>query len=163
MKKSKEEIEKLTIKLIEKVNKETRTLHSDWSKDKLFWFKKGIKMACQNNLQLKMKKSKEEIEKLFNNNSDCYADTWHIKGDNMIEGEVIPAMTRDRFVKVYQEYQEQPSEIVEQPAKTQTNAVEYKHISSKENYDKRLGSGMFWEFHPELSGIWENDCKLFKE
>jgi hypothetical protein len=41
--------------------------------------------------------------------------------------------------------------------------VEYKHISSKENYNKLLGSGMFWEFHPELSGIWENDCKLFKE
>jgi len=33
----------------------------------------------------------------------------------------------------------------------------YKNIQSKENYDKLLSSGMFWEFHPELSGNWESD------
>ena len=33
----------------------------------------------------------------------------------------------------------------------------YKNIQSKENYDKLLSSGMFWEFHPELSGNWDSD------
>ena len=45
----------------------------------------------------------------------------------------------------------------------------YKNINCKKNYDKLLRSGMFWEFHPELSGEWikdkakilpnENSCK----
>ena len=33
----------------------------------------------------------------------------------------------------------------------------YKSIKTKENYNKLLVSGMFWEFHPELSGNWEKD------
>ncbi len=33
----------------------------------------------------------------------------------------------------------------------------YKNIQTKENYDKLLSSGMFWEFHPELSGNWDVD------
>ena len=33
----------------------------------------------------------------------------------------------------------------------------YKSIKTKENYDKLLASGMFWEFHPKLSGNWEKD------
>jgi site-specific DNA-methyltransferase (adenine-specific) len=33
----------------------------------------------------------------------------------------------------------------------------YKNIQTKENYDKLLSSGMFWEFHPELSGNWDAD------
>ena len=33
----------------------------------------------------------------------------------------------------------------------------YKNIQEKENYDKLLSSGMFWEFHPELSGDWDID------
>lgn len=33
----------------------------------------------------------------------------------------------------------------------------YKNIKTKENYDKLLASGMFWEFHPELTGEWEKD------
>lgn len=36
----------------------------------------------------------------------------------------------------------------------------YKNIKTKENYDKLLNSGMFWEFHPELSGDWEKDKVL---
>jgi hypothetical protein len=28
----------------------------------------------------------------------------------------------------------------------------YKNIQEKENYDKLLSSGMFWEFHPEF--VW---------
>jgi hypothetical protein len=27
----------------------------------------------------------------------------------------------------------------------------------KEDYIKLLNSGMFWEFHPELTGVWEKD------
>ena len=33
----------------------------------------------------------------------------------------------------------------------------YKSIKTEENYDKLLASGMFWEFHPKLSGNWEKD------
>lgn len=33
----------------------------------------------------------------------------------------------------------------------------YKNILNFDDYYKLLKSGMFWEFHPELSGIWEED------
>lgn len=33
----------------------------------------------------------------------------------------------------------------------------YKQIKTEENYTSLLKSGMFWEFHPELSGNWEKD------
>lgn len=33
----------------------------------------------------------------------------------------------------------------------------YEKINTKENYNMLLQSGMFWEFHPELSGDWEID------
>lgn len=33
----------------------------------------------------------------------------------------------------------------------------YEHIKTKENYDKLLSSGMFFEFHPELTGNYEID------
>lgn len=33
----------------------------------------------------------------------------------------------------------------------------YKNILNFDYYYKLLKSGMFWEFHPELSGIWEED------
>ncbi len=38
---------------------------------------------------------------------------------------------------------------------------EYKQVATKENYDRLLKSGMFWEFHPELSGDWNEDKILF--
>ena len=38
----------------------------------------------------------------------------------------------------------------------------YKSIKTKKNYDSLLKSGMFWEFHPELSGVWEKDKKNHK-
>ena len=33
----------------------------------------------------------------------------------------------------------------------------------KEQYNKLLRSGMFWEFHPELTGVWEKDEAEFKK
>ena len=36
----------------------------------------------------------------------------------------------------------------------------YEHIKEREDYDLLLKSGMFWEFHPELTGVWEEDKKL---
>ena len=38
-----------------------------------------------------------------------------------------------------------------------------KHIKTKENYDKLLKSGMFWEFHPELSGNWDKDKSVINK
>ena len=46
----------------------------------------------------------ENLEQIFNDNSDCYADTWSDNHDTepptMVEGEVIMAMTKEAFVKV---------------------------------------------------------------
>lgn len=39
----------------------------------------------------------------------------------------------------------------------------YKNIKTKENYDKLLKSGMFWEFHPELTGLWVLDKDVIKK
>lgn len=36
----------------------------------------------------------------------------------------------------------------------------YEQIKTKENYNKLLKSGMFWEFHPELTGDWEVDKEV---
>lgn len=37
---------------------------------------------------------------------------------------------------------------------------EYKQINTEENYNKLLNSGMFWEMHPNLTGMWKVDKKL---
>lgn len=37
----------------------------------------------------------------------------------------------------------------------------YRYIIEKENYDKLLNSGMFFEFYPELTGNWEEDKNFF--
>lgn len=42
------------------------------------------------------------------------------------------------------------------------NLNRYIHITKKSNYEKLLKSGMFWEFHPELTGDWEKDKNTFK-
>jgi len=39
----------------------------------------------------------------------------------------------------------------------------YWQIKTKEDYDKVLRSGMFWEFHPELTGDWEIDKQTILE
>ena len=46
--------------------------------------------------------SDEVLKKLFQNNSDCYADTWSQDGLGapMVEGEVIQAMTVQKFIEV---------------------------------------------------------------
>jgi hypothetical protein len=46
--------------------------------------------------------SDEALKKLFKNNSDCYADTWSQDGLGapMVEGEVIQAMTFEKFIEV---------------------------------------------------------------
>lgn len=42
----------------------------------------------------------EEQKQLFKNMSDCYADTWYLNEDGVyVEGQVIQAMTEERFVK----------------------------------------------------------------
>lgn len=39
----------------------------------------------------------------------------------------------------------------------------YENINTKDNYDKLLKSGMFWEFHPELSGDWNKDKTIIND
>ena len=36
----------------------------------------------------------------------------------------------------------------------------YKFIKTEEDYNELLKSGMFWEFHPELTGDWKKDSKV---
>ena len=38
--------------------------------------------------------------------------------------------------------------------------MKYRQIQTKENYMLLLKSGMFWEFHPELTGEWDKDKNL---
>jgi len=38
----------------------------------------------------------------------------------------------------------------------------YTQIKTKQNYDKLLSSGMFFEFHPELTGNFEKDMIIIK-
>ena len=35
----------------------------------------------------------------------------------------------------------------------------YESINTKEKYNTLLNSGMFFVFHPELTGCWNIDCK----
>ena len=44
-----------------------------------------------------------ELRQLFKNMSDCYADTWEDGVEQPVEGEVIQAMTEDRFIEVIKE------------------------------------------------------------
>jgi hypothetical protein len=43
----------------------------------------------------------ERLRQVFKNNSDCYADTWHSENGFMEEGEVVQAMTEDKFIEVH--------------------------------------------------------------
>ena len=42
----------------------------------------------------------EQLEQIFNDNSDCFADTWKSELGIMEEGEVVPAMTLPKFIEV---------------------------------------------------------------
>ena len=44
--------------------------------------------------------NEKKLRQIFKNESDCYADTWHSERGFMEEGEVIQAMTEDRFIEV---------------------------------------------------------------
>jgi len=41
-----------------------------------------------------------KLRQLFKNNSNCYADTWSHDGIGMVEGEVVQAMTEDKFIEL---------------------------------------------------------------
>jgi hypothetical protein len=48
-----------------------------------------------------------DIGQIFENNFDCYADTWQDNNDTipptMVEGDVVMAMTKEAFIKVVKE------------------------------------------------------------
>ena len=48
-----------------------------------------------------------DIGQIFENNFDCYADTWQDNNDTipptMVEGDVVMAMTKEAFIKVFKE------------------------------------------------------------
>jgi len=44
--------------------------------------------------------NESELRTVFKALANCYADTWHSERGFMEEGEVIQAMTEDRFIEV---------------------------------------------------------------
>jgi len=53
------------------------------------------------------------LEELFENNFDCYADTWKIEqGNYPVEGEVVMAMAKEKFVSIFQEHTKQNIEAL---------------------------------------------------
>lgn len=48
-------------------------------------------------------KTEIELRQMFRNLSDCYADTWHSERGFMEEGDVVQAMTENRFIEVVQQ------------------------------------------------------------
>lgn len=51
--------------------------------------------------------NEEELKQLFENRSDCYADTSRLENDGSYsEGEVIQAMTLERYLEVFKELKE---------------------------------------------------------
>lgn len=63
--------------------------------------------------QVKNTVSDEEIGQLFENNSDCYADTRkpvEFNPHQMVEGDVVMAMTKERFIKVVRDKLTTPTE-----------------------------------------------------
>lgn len=56
-------------------------------------------------------KPDKELRQIFKNRSDCYADTWIDIGGLMKEGEVVQAMTEDRFIEVVLPLQEKIKEL----------------------------------------------------
>jgi len=55
-----------------------------------------------------------DVEQLFDNNSDCYADTGRFENDgSYTEGEVISAMTKSKFLECYKAAQSKQKESSE--------------------------------------------------
>lgn len=50
--------------------------------------------------------NEQQLKDLFLSNSDCYADTWEGDNPNMVQGDVVPAMTFDGFKLVIEEYKQ---------------------------------------------------------
>ena len=42
----------------------------------------------------------DNLSEIFKDNSNCYADTWYIDHCVLMEGDVIPAMTEEKFIEV---------------------------------------------------------------
>jgi hypothetical protein len=47
--------------------------------------------------------NERKLRQVFKNNFDCYADTWYYEGVSHMEGEVIIAITEDRFMAIMRE------------------------------------------------------------
>jgi len=41
-----------------------------------------------------------DLGQIFENSFDCYADTWQDENGKMIEGDVVLAMTKEKFIEV---------------------------------------------------------------
>jgi hypothetical protein len=72
----------------------------------------------------------QTAEEIFENNFDCYADTWKIEqGNYPVEGEVIMAMTKDKFVELFNQHTttqiEALRERLKQPIELQNGVVSF--------------------------------------
>jgi hypothetical protein len=75
----------------------------------------------------------------------------------MGSGTTILAAIKNNRIGIGIEKEKQYYDVAVRRASEYLIIDSYKNIQTKENYDKLLSSGMFWEFHPELSGNWDAD------
>ncbi len=84
----------------------------------------------------------EQLEQIFNDNSDCYADTWEDSGGEMHngchmmrEGESISAMTLPKFIEVVSKILDEKTELrndkdgnIEVPDLTELTEIEKEEV-----------------------------------
>lgn len=75
-------------------------------------YKKDIETFLETQNQALRIKTELKLRQIFKNLSDCYADTWHSERGFMEQGEVVDAMTEDRFIEALKEAKLLPIPVV---------------------------------------------------
>ena len=119
-------------------------------------FNRQILTYSMHNVGLEHKTQKpidllEFLVKTYTNEGDTVLD------NTMGSGTTILAAIKNNRIGIGIEKEKQYYDVAVRRASEYLIIDSYKNIQTKENYDKLLSSGMFWEFHPELSGNWDAD------
>lgn len=104
-----------------------------------------------------METNEQKLRQLFKNSSDCYADTHWYSDDTVpatkVEGEVIQAITEDKFVELIKKQNVSVFDKIEYMASrgfmaevVQDGAVEFEFVNDKADYrtGKPSGFGVAW-------------------
>jgi len=102
---------------------------------------------------------KEGLSLLFKNKSDCYVDTWENNNGIIEEGDVIPAMTEEAFIKVLSELpklKQQPESKTGQQALTD-------YVNKKHTQEECIGFIDGWQAAQNSVSPLVNTEELHKE